>query len=513
MKNSSVIPLCIGSCLAVPVLRASEKAPPNIVLIMTDQQKADLLAREGYPLNTMPFLDELASQGTWFDKAYTSSPASVPARTSLLTGRYPKATHVRNNQNLQDAFFDEDMFHILQEQGYATALVGKNHTYLGPKRVDHWVEYGHAGKVGKPDSEKGAEFDQFLRDTQLYASFEPAPGGIESQPVYRMVDEASEWVRDTKEKPFMLWLSFAEPHNPYQACEPYFSMFRNQLPPLQTSAGDRAIKGDRYETLAEMMALGHVGYEEHLEELRFIYLGMLRMIDDQIKRFVENLKKEGVYDNTIFIFISDHGDYVGEYGLMKKGAGLDEIATRIPMQWTGPGIKESSSPHDAHVSIVDVFPTICEIIDAPIPTGVQGRSLWPLLQGKPYSEELFNSIYAEHGYGGQFYTKEDGTDYLAEGAISKNKYFFDELNSWTQSGFTKMVRKGNWKLIFDMNGNGELYNLVKDPLELNNLFNDEAYTSAKIDLLEELLKWEIATGDPLPIPRRRYHFKRNELLR
>ncbi|HZH54965.1 MAG TPA: sulfatase-like hydrolase/transferase, partial [Sphingobacteriaceae bacterium] len=255
------------------------------------------------------------------------------------------------------------------------------------------------------------------------------------------------------------------------------------------------------------------GYEEQLEELRFIYLGMLRMIDDQIKRFVENLKAQGVYDNTIFIFISDHGDYVGEYGLMKKGAGLDEIATRIPMQWTGPGIKKSSSPHDAHVSIVDIFPTICEIIDAPIPTGVQGRSLWPLLQGKPYPEELFNSIYAEHGYGGQFYTREDGTDYLAEGAISKNKYFFDELNSWTQSGFTKMVRKGNWKLIFDMNGNGELYNLVKDPLELNNLFNNEAYTSAKIDLLEELLKWEIATGDPLPIPRRRYHFKRNELLR
>lgn len=508
MKQSNIIPLCIGSSLLAPSLQAEEKTPPNIVLIMTDQQRVDLLAREGYPLNTMPCLDGLASQGTWFNRAYTASPASVPARTSLLTGRYPKATHVRNNQNLQDVYFEKDIFQILREQGYATALVGKNHTYLGSENLDYWSEYNHAGKMGNPESEKGAAFDQFLRDTQLYASFEPSPGGIESQPVYRMVDEASAWVGNVKEKPFMLWLSFAEPHNPYQACEPYFSMFKGKLPPLQTSAKDRSLKGERYETLAEMMAIGHVDYAQHLDELRTIYLGMLRMIDDQIKRFIDNMKTQGLYDNTIFIFISDHGDYVGEYGLMKKGAGLDEVTTRIPMQWSGPGIKGSALPHDAHVSIVDIFPTICEIIDAPIPVGVQGRSLWTLLQGKPFDGEQFASVYAEHGYGGQFYTKEDGTDYLAEGAVSKNRYFFDELNSWTQSGFTKMVRKGDWKLIFDMEGNGQLYNLTSDPMELKNLFGDEKYTSAKIDLLQELLKWEIATGDPLPIPRRRYHFKK-----
>jgi len=161
-------------------------------------------------------------------------------------------------------------------------------------------------------------------------------------------------------------------------------------------------------------------------------------------------------------------------------------------------------------NIADIFPTICEIINAPIPAGVQGRSLWPILQGRSYPEKVFESIYVEHGYGGQFYTKEDNTDYLAEGAVTKNKYFFDELNSWTQSSFTKMVRKGDWKLIFDMEGNVWLYNLVKDPLELKNLFDDEKYNPTKIDLLEELLKWDIAMGDSLPLPRRRYHFKRNE---
>lgn len=509
MKHRTIFPYCVGTCIAISSLQAKEKSP-NIVLIMTDQQRADFLAREGYPIDTMPFVDELASNGTWFNKAYTSSPASVPARTSLLTGRFPKATHVRNNQNEVDAYFEKDMFHVLEEKGYATALVGKNHSYLRSDRLDYWSEYNHGGKVGSSGTEKGDAFDRFLKETQLYASFEPAPGGIESQPAYRMVDEATEWIKDVKDQPFMLWLSFAEPHNPYQTCEPYFSMFRDKLPSLQTSAKDRRIKGERYETLAEMMELGHVGYSQQLDELHSIYLGMMRMIDDQIRRFTDNLKRQDLYDNTIFIFISDHGDYVGEYGLMKKGAGLDEIASRIPMQWSGPGIKTSGRPHNAHVSMVDIFPTICEIINVPIPAGAQGRSLWPLLQGKPYPEKEFESIYVEHGYGGQFYTKKDDTDYLTEGAITKNKYFFDELNSWTQSGFTKMVRKGDWKLIFDMEGNGQLYNLRRDPLELKNLFEIKKYSQTKTNLLQELLKWEIATGDPLPLPRRRYHFKKNE---
>ncbi|MEN6321997.1 MAG: sulfatase-like hydrolase/transferase [Proteiniphilum sp.] len=509
MKYRIILPCCVGTCMAIPTLQAKEKNP-NIVLIMTDQQRADFLAREGYPIDTMPFVDELASQGTWFNRAYTSSPASVPARTSLLTGRFPKATHVRNNQNETDAYFEKDLFHVLKENGYATALVGKNHSYLRSDRLDYWSEYSHGGKVGGSGNEKGDAFDRFLKETQLYASFKPSPGGIESQPVYRMVDEATEWIKGVKGKPFMLWLSFAEPHNPYQACEPYFSMFRDKLPSLQTSATDRRLKGARYETLAEMMELGHVGYSQQLDELRSIYLGMMRMIDDQIRRFTDNLKDQNLYENTIFIFVSDHGDYVGEYSLMKKGAGLDEVVSRIPMQWSGPGIRTYGKPHDAHVSMVDIFPTICEIIDAPIPVGVQGRSLWSLLQGKSYPEKEFESIYVEHGYGGQFYTKEDDTDYLAEGAITENKYFFDELNSWTQSGFTKMVRKGDWKLIFDMEGNGQLYNLKKDPMELKNLFETKKYRQTKTELLQDLLKWEIATGDPLPLPRRRYHFKKNE---
>ena len=508
MKISNSI-LLLSSVVA-PISLMAETKRPNIIIVMTDQQRADLLAREGYPLNTMPFVDSLARQGAWFNKAYTSCPASVPARTSFLTGRFPKATHVRSNQNESDAFYESDIFKVAKEKGYKTALVGKNHSFLTKDKVDYWSPYFHGGQMGGKKTATEANFDNFLKETELYASLTPSPDGVEGQLPYRMVNDASKWIANVKSDPFLMWFSISEPHNPYQVCEPYFSMFANNLPKITTTSADRKLKGPQYEQLAEMMKLGHIGYEENLTRLRLNYLGMLKLIDDQIAHLVDNLKQQGVYDNTIIVFLSDHGDYMGEYGLMKKGAGVAEALTRIPMQWTGPGIKANAKPQDACVSMVDIFPTICEIMDAEIPIGVQGRSLWPLLKGENYPKKEFESVLVEQGYGGEFYTKADGTDYAVEGAIVDNKNFFDEQNTWTQSGSRRMLRKGDWKIVMDMDGNGELYNLKNDKTELKNLFGEAKYQSIKTELMQDLLKWEISTEDPLPIPQHRYRFKRNE---
>lgn len=484
---------------------------PNIIIIMADQLRVDLLQREGYPLNTMPFADNLAKNGTWFDCAYTSAPASGPTRVSMLTGRFPSATHVKSNHNIKDAYYTKDLFDVAKEKGYTTAMVGKNHSHLTADRVDYWSPYNHGGQESRNKSEKGKAFDRYLGTLDMYASMEPSPYGVEAQLPYRMVDDACHWIDSHKDKPFLMWFSIAEPHNPYQVCEPYYSMFPPEsLPEMGSSAKDLNTKGEEYQLLAEMMAQGHVGYRENLQRLRSNYHGMLRMIDDQLSRFVGELKKNGVYDNTIIIFVADHGDYVGEYGLMKKGVGLDDVLTRIPMQWTGPGIKASAIPHNAHVSIIDIFPTICEIIGAEIPMGVQGRSLWPLLQGKEYPEQEFRSVMAQDGFGGMYYTKVDATDYREEGAVGKKGLFFDELNTWTQSGTMRMLRKGDWKLVYDMNANGQLYNLKADPSELNNLFSDKKFNKVKNEMIEELLRWDISTHDPLPIPRQRYRFRRNE---
>ena len=122
---------------------------PNVVVIMTDQQRADVSRREGFQLDTTPFLDSLATRGTWFDRAYTTMPACLPARVSMLTGRYPSATRARTNHNGEDAFFETDLYEVMRRQGYRTALCGKNHSHLGAERMDYYFPLAHHGGYGK----------------------------------------------------------------------------------------------------------------------------------------------------------------------------------------------------------------------------------------------------------------------------------------------------------------------------------------------------------------------------
>ena len=119
--------------------------------------------------------------------------------------------------------------------------------------------------------------------------------------------------------------------------------------------------------MAELEDTACPNLAKDLPRLRGNYLGMLRLIDDQTKRLIEGFKAAGLYENTIFVILSDHGDYCGEYGLIRKGAGVPECLTRIPMIWAGYNIHPQKSPMDAHVSIADVFPTICTAIGADIP--------------------------------------------------------------------------------------------------------------------------------------------------
>lgn len=234
---------------------------------------------------------------------------------------------------------------------------------------------------------------------------------------------------------------------------------------------------------------------------------MLRLIDDNLKKLVSYLDEKELIKNTVIIFISDHGDFAGEYGLPLKGVGIPDCLSRIPMLWFGPGIRSMAASHNAHVSIVDVFPTICDMLGIELPDGVQGRSLWPLLSGAPYPVEEFESVMAQQGFGGLDYTSIDQLDPYVEGCLKKGSVQFDELNSWTQSGILRMLRRNDYKLVYDMHGRGELYNLKDDPSEVKNLFDKRKYRNVKMELLQDLLTWEIRTQDPLPMPRRRYIYR------
>jgi arylsulfatase A-like enzyme len=480
---------------------------PNIVIIMTDQQRADVCRREGFALDTTPFLDSLAGKGVWFNRAYTSMPACAPARTSLFTGRYPSATRVRTNHNTKDATYGKDLIDVLRGQGYATGLCGKNHTYLTRDRFDHWFGLGHEGGSGENRSGQEKAFDRYLEGLRHRADFKPAPFPLECQCPYRAVSSATRWIESVRGKPFFLWLSFPEPHNPYQVPEPYFSTFPpDSLPATRSGEEALKIKGFKFQWARQLGERAFADYEKQIPRARSNYFGMLRLIDDQVRRFVEFLEEKKLLDNTIIVFVSDHGDFVGEYGLVRKGPELPEYLTRVPMFFVGPRIMASSRPHPAHVSIVDIMPTLCEAVGATLPRGVQGRSLWPVLTGGDYPKEEFASVYAEHGFGGLHYTARDALDPVKEGALNAS-CSFDCLNSWSQSGTMRMVRKGDWKLAFDMQGKGQLYNLKKDPGELKNLYGRARAARVQQEMLAELLAWVLRVQDPLPLPRRRYVMK------
>lgn len=484
---------------------------PNIVIIMSDQQRADISAREGFPLDTTPFLDRLARQGAWFNHAYTTMPACLPARVSMLTGRYPSVTHARTNHNGGDCVFGKDLLEVLREQGYNTAVCGKNHSYLTPERVDHWFELSHEGwpfDKNRTEEEKG--FDAFLHSLHHRTWMEPTPFPQETQCPHRAVSDAMRWIDSLKDdkQPFFVWLSFPEPHNPYQVPEPYFSLFPPEVVP-PNRAGKEALerKGFKFQWTRHIGDIAFPDYDDQLVRARSNYLGMLRLINDQVERFVEHLKQNDLLQNTIIIYLADHGDFVGEYGLVRKGPETPEVLVRVPMSFTGPGIVPSAEPREDFISIADIMPTLCEAIGVEIPAGVQGRSLWPMLTGKAYPKDEFRSALVEQGFGGLHYTGSDPYDPYTDGL--EESVSFDELNGWSQSGTLRAVIKGDWKLVYDMMGNGQLYHLACDPVELKNLYGLPEHSAKQTELLEEMLAWVLKVQDPLPYPRRRYQFKRD----
>jgi arylsulfatase A-like enzyme len=314
-----------------------------------------------------------------------------------------------------------------------------------------------------------------------------------------------EFIDGAGDQPFLLQIGFSEPHDPEQVPAPYWDMFPPDSVP-DRCAGPEALKqmGYRAQWLYGHQESGFPS-EKNWRRYKSNYLGMLRLLDDQLARLQNFLDEKKLTQNTILVYSADHGDYLMDYGLGRKGVGMPESLARIPMVWAGPGIKSSSAGTSAFVSMVDFFPTVCEAMGVDIPQGVQGRSLWPILQNQEYPREEFRSIYCTAGLGGLYYEASDNVPYfLPDGQRAQMQRLhagtagYDELNKVTQSGLQKMVRMGDWKLIYDMMGYGQLYHLPSDPCELRNVFGQPHAAKEQMELMAELLMWTIRAQDSLP---------------
>ena len=504
-QRRDVLKMLSGGALASaaqPAGRAAASGQPNIVIVMADQHRAGLTRGAGFPLDTMPTLDRMAAQGVRFDRAYTTAPLCVPARISLLTGRWPHAHRVRQNSAPNHALFQKDLFHVCRDLGYRTGLTGKNHSHLTAERVDFWRPYSHLdGWMPENPPREQVEFQKWMGRLNHGVSMEATPFPVEAQFPHRIVSNAMEFMSGAGDQPFALWVSFAEPHNPYQVPRPYFDMFPpDAVPPRDVGPEVLESKGFAWRWLQGLEERTYPGYQNRWRRTRSNYLGMLRLIDDQVARLLGHLDAIGKARNTIVLYLADHGDYFCDYGLERKGVGLPEVLTRIPMVWSGWGIRAQHQP-GAFVSTADVLPTLCEAIGAPIPAGAQGRSLWPMLQGREFPREEFESVYAEVGFGGMYYGPDDAIDpaWGRGRAAPDTPATYDELNPVTQCGNLKMVRRGDWKLTFDMMGNGRLYHVGRDPYELRDLYGHAEAAEVQPLLMADLLRWTIRTQDDLPV--------------
>lgn len=483
---------------------------PNIIIVMTDQQRADLRRACGYELDTMPFLDSWAEGGVDFARAYTPNPTCMPARVSMFTGRYSQCHQVRTNHNMADALYTADLLDVLRENGYVTALCGKNHSHREPEAFDFHETCGHLGYEGEENfTREEIEFADFLCSTRHMEIHRPSPGGVEVQHPYRNVTSALKFMDEVKDgQPFFAWVSFAEPHNPYQVPEPYFDLFPpDKLPPLRSQTIDLEGKGQRFVWLRHTWEkiLGKE-IDDRIQRARSNYHGMLRLIDDQFRRLVEGVRERGLEDNTVILYLSDHGDFAGEYGLIRKGPDLPELLCHIPFIWRGPGIRPSGRGAEGFVNIVDILPTICEMIGVQTPFGCQGKSILPLLTGTDIPAREYEYAYAESGFGGLYWKEGDELDLISEGA-SKNMETFDCLNTWTQCGQVRALWKGDYHLQLDMLGSGYLYHLASDPVEIHNLWEEPSCRDVKEDMLKSLAEAMMQAADPLPVPHARYRTK------
>lgn len=470
---------------------------PNIVVVMTDQQRADTLGAYGAAAIRTPHLDALAAGGALFEQAFVPIPLCTPSRACLFTGQYPTRHGIRvnNTQALPDDA--PNLLAALREASYAGYLAGKDHLFTPEQRarlfdrVAHYDHFGHVEGEGPLDPRERAVRD--WRRTIMFEKYaECEPHDPADCPTARITDAAMAMAGEARAagRPFFLWLSYPDPHPPYAVPEPYASLYRAApLAAPAARAGELDGKPPRQRITPRLM--GMEGYDAaDLRRLREIYHGMIAFIDDQVGRFLAFLGEAGLRDDTIVVFMSDHGDYLGDHGMVRKSPTLYDSLVRIPLIVSWPGRVPPARFAETMVESVDLAPTLLELAGVPAPAAMEGRSLVPLLGGGAAAHR--DRVFGVYGAEGEPYTAAEleRADLDGAGGRPRGAQWFSPL---VTRGQFAMLRTLRWKLVYYQGGEGELYDLAGDPGELVNRYDDPACAAVQAELTRALLDRLLAT--------------------
>jgi choline-sulfatase len=452
----------------------------NVLILMTDQQRADTISPDNACLT--PNIDRLLSEGVRFTEARTANSICSPARASLMTGLYPSAhgmVDCTHNVPEYRAKFDETLptwSKRLEDVGFVGGYFGKWHveranqpqpfgfsTYIG-KGSKQYKEYRHSLGYGeKQFVRRRAITQEGYAERYLYGVYdEPA----EATEPYFLYTEAMNFIGEQAAKgvPWMAVVSVIEPHDPFYALKSYYDRYDPDRMALPASWQDDL--QDKPGVLRRMRSVWRGLSETDLRQATACYYAMCTLIDDQVGRMLDYLQKSGLQDDTLIIYVSDHGEMLGSHGLFHKGIPAFEESYRIPMVISGPGVRQPGRSSAAHVNIVDLAPTLIELTGAEPISGVHGKSLVPLLQENAIDigQQPWNETFAEfHG----------------------QRYFFTQRIYW----------HSHYKYVFNGFDLDELYDLEADPHELNNLAEQPAYLPLLEEMIRAMWRWVHKVGD------------------
>ena len=481
---------------------------PNILLYCTDQQRFDTISGLGNKFISTPNFDRLIKRGIAFKKAYTQAPVCTPSRASFLTGRYPASHHVHRNGN---AYFPEQetlISKMLADNGYQCGLVGKLHLSRSAIREtrpkNDGFHYFKWSQHPNPDYPEGHDYADWIKakgvdPVELFAKLSGSVGPGVPKEYHQSVwcsDMAIDFISQNKENSWFLAVNPFDPHPPFDPPKEYLDRFDvKSLPyPLfresdierqkafeaidqQTKKAVNPEKSSGSHDVTKSIDRGDLGSvppsDYDAKYVKACYYAMIELLDEQFGRIVEELEGSGQLDNTIIIFTSDHGELLGDHGLIYKGCRFFEGLVHVPLVISWPKRFQVNSISNALVELVDLVPTILEAADIEIPYNVQGKSLKSLLAGETSLDAHKTRVICEYN------------DAIGNCATQDNE---------GTHGY--MYFDGRYKVsIYQNHDIGELYDLENDPGEFDNLWNNPNFSELKAEIMYRALDAYLGTSD------------------
>ena len=436
----------LAAASAGPFFAFAKSRRANLLFLCSDQHQAAASGCYGHHQALTPHIDEIASEGVRFERAYCQAPVCVPSRGSIITGNYPSRHGARI---LGDALSRDarTAAHYFADEGYSTAAIGKMHF------VDESRRHGFAHRVNAATHQSGltrSEISAFRKDQGAGGGTAGRPSAMPER-LFRDTfysEEAVRFLRAHRDRPFCLWASFFMPHTPLVPHRRYWDLYdgvKLELPDRSPDALETGFQGH----LVRARERGwYRQTDDQLHDAIRGYYGNVSQMDANVGRVFDTLRELGLDRNTVVAYTSDHGEMAGAHRMWTKH-NMYEQSVRVPLVIRTPDRMGAGSAREHFVEQVDLFPTLAELCGLGEPRGIDGRSFAPSIRGERHAAREF--AYSEYYFCRRVFTADDR--FVGKPPIL-------------------MVRTDRWKLNDLSWDRSELFDLASDPGETRNAIDD-----------------------------------------